>query len=402
MIFAQLFLWISALALIHSYIIYPLLLKIISLNKKNNSIAYSIHDNLPTLSVIIPAYNEEEVIGEKIESIFAGNYPIDKIEVLVGSDASTDKTNEIVKACQHKYPNIQLIEFSGRSGKPSIVNHLVGLSKNNILLLTDANIMLGPASIFEMIKHFKNNNIALVDSNMQHKGIKKEGISRQEKTYIEGEVEIKNAEGNIWGSMIGPFGGCYAIRKSYYTKVPENSLVDDFFINMKVLEKGGLAINETNALVYEDVSSVLKEEFKRKIRIATGNFQNLSRFFPLLFKFNAISFCFLSHKVLRWLGPLLILMAYFSNLFIVYKSSLQHENGYPYLLDKFYILTFLLQNIIFLMPVLDYLLNKIGLHPLIPRLVSHFLSMNAALLIGFFRYLKGVKSGIWNPTRRNQ
>lgn len=398
----QLIFWVSAFALLHTYFIYPLFIKKLAAKKKSNPIVYSEKDEWPTLSVIIPAYNEEAVIKEKIESIYQSYYPIDKLEVFIGSDASTDKTNLIVQNCQKKYRNLHLIVFPGRNGKPSIVNQLVTQAKNEILLLTDANIMLDPKAIFEMVKYFKDPEIALVDSNMQHKGLKKEGISRQEKTYIEGEVEIKNAEGKIWGSMIGPFGGCYTLRKSFYTEVPSNSLVDDFYINMKVLEKGGKTINETNALVYEDVSSILKEEFRRKIRIATGNFQNLFRFAHLLFRFNAVSFCFLSHKVLRWLGPFFILLTFTTNLYLVYTQILHHTNELSYFVRKAYLFSFWGHCIIFTMPLLDFILNKVNLHPLLPRLVSHFLTMNLALLIGFFRFLGGVKSGIWTPTQRNQ
>jgi cellulose synthase/poly-beta-1,6-N-acetylglucosamine synthase-like glycosyltransferase len=402
MLISQLILWTSALALIHSYFIYPFLLKILASRKKSNSIIFSREEKLPSISILIPAYNEEQVIEEKIQNIFNSDYPSDRLEVLVGSDSSTDKTNEIVRNYEKRHKNLHLVEFKSRSGKPKIINQLSAQTNNEILVLTDANIMLHADALFEMCKHFKNENIALVDTNMQHKGLKKEGISRQEKTYIQGEVAIKNAEGKIWGGMIGPFGGCYAIRKNYYTEVPENSLVDDFYISMKVLEKGGQAINEINASVYEDASSVLREEFRRKIRIAGGNFQNLFRFLHLLFRFDHISFCFLSHKVLRWLGPLFILLAYLSNCLIVFNIVKQYGYEYVFGIKEFYITTFLLQNLLFFMPVLDFSLNKLGFHPLIPRLISHFLSMNLALLIGFFRFLSGIKSGVWVPTQRNQ
>ncbi len=397
MILTQIIIWFCSVALVYTYFIYPLLVKILSASKKNNPIVFTRGEYLPTVSVLIPAYNEEAVIQEKIESVFSSNYPIENVEVLIGSDASTDATNEIILKCEKKFPHLRLIVFTQRSGKPSVVNHLVSLAKNDILLLTDANVMLNQEAMFEMLKHFKNAEIALVDSNMQHKGLKKEGISRQEKTYIKGEVNIKNAEGKIWGNMMGPFGGCYAIRKEYYSEIPSNLLVDDFYINMKIFEKGGKAINEPLAVVYEDVSSILKEEFRRKIRIATGNFQNLSNFYPLLFKLNAVSFSFFSHKALRWKGPFFIIFALISNLLLVF-----YFQNLPVQMHLFYTTTLVVQIIIFLMPIIDFILNKINLHPLIPRLVSHFLSMNVALLIGFFRFLKGVNSGIWTPTQRNQ
>jgi hypothetical protein len=189
--------------------------------------------------------------------------------------------------------------------------------------------------------------------------------------------------------MMGPFGGCYAIRREDYSQVPSNALVDDFYINMKIFEKGKLAVNNLDAKVYEDVSNNLKDEFTRKIRIATGSFQNLKWFGHLLWPMNSgIAFTFLSHKVLRWIGPFFILFAFISNLFL--------------LKTPFYQLALLLQIIALLLPLLDYLLRKMNIHNSILRFITHFYSMNMALFIGFFRFLKGVDSGIWKVTKRNQ
>jgi cellulose synthase/poly-beta-1,6-N-acetylglucosamine synthase-like glycosyltransferase len=149
--------------------------------------------------------------------------------------------------------------------------------------------------------------IGLVDSNMRNIGIKKDGISHQEKTYISAEVASKNAESLLWGTMMGPFGGCFALRKKLWEKIPSHFLVDDFFINMLVLQKGFKSINEPNAIVFEDVSNDLSDEFRRKIRISSGNFQNLFHYKHLLFDFSWIAFSFFSHKVLRWLTPFFIL-----------------------------------------------------------------------------------------------
>jgi len=187
---------------------------------------------------------------------------------------------------------------------------------------------------------------------------------------------------------MGPFGGCYALRKNYYSQIPPNFLVDDFFINMKVLEKGGKCINEKNARVYEDVSNDLNEEFRRKVRIATGNFQNLFTFFPLLFKFNNISFCFFSHKVLRWLGPIFIIISLITS--FVLKSI------------AFYNWIFVAQIGFYLIPFLDMLLKKLNIHILLLRFITHLLAMNLALFIGMWKYFKGVRTSIWEPTKRHQ
>lgn len=381
--------WFCAAALFHTYIFYPLLLSILSKSKKSNVEVFKVTEPLPTVSILMAVYNEQEVIAEKIKSIFNTTYPKEKLQVLIGSDNSTDNTNKIIVEHQNFHSQLHLTEFKSRTGKTGIINNLYKSVENGLLIITDANVFFEPETIFELIKNFKNNSVSLVDSNMFNVGMKKDGISIQEKTYIQTEVSIKNAEGKLWGSMMGPFGGCYAVRKNFFSEIPSNFLVDDFYVSMKVLEKGGKCINELNAKVYEDVSNNLKDEFKRKTRIASGNFQNLFSFVHLLFRFNAVSFCFFSHKVLRWLGPIFLLAAYFSNAVL-----LNHSFFFQY--------TFVLQTIFYLLPILDFILKKLTIHLSILRFATHLLSMNLALFIGMIKFFAGIKTAVWQPTKRNQ
>ena len=382
--------WLSVFLVVFSYAVYPLILKILAAGKKPNSLLYD-ETELPFVSVIIAAFNEESVIAEKLLSVLKSNYPKEKFEILVGSDASADQTIPLVQELSKDYEQVSYFDFTERRGKPSVVNDLVSKSKGEILVLTDANVFFSADTLFYLARHFKNSEIGLVDTHMVNMGLRKEGISFQEKAYISREVKIKHMESLAWGTMMGPFGGCYAIRREDYSDVPPHSLVDDFYINMKVLEKGKKAVNELESIVYEDVSNSLRDEFRRKIRIATGNFQNLRRFGHLLWPpWKGTGFAFLSHKVLRWFGPLFLLIAIFANI----PLALQHD---------FYKLT--LAGQLFLMfgiPFLDWVLKKMNVHIAVLRLILHFYSMNLALLIGMFRYLKGVKTGVWKPTPRNQ
>ncbi|MBI3503130.1 MAG: glycosyltransferase [Bacteroidetes bacterium] len=390
MIVLQIIFWVSFVALAHTYIIYPLLLKILLASRP---LAQTTTNGQPNVSILIPAYNEEKIIKQKLESIFNSDYPKEKIEVIVGSDASTDRTNEIVKS----FPEVHLVNFKGRCGKPKIINMLATLAKNEVLILSDANIIFDKNTISELAKHFVNPEIALVDSNMVNINQQGKGIAKAESTYIRGEVGIKNNEGKVFGMMMGPFGGCYAVRKIFCSPVPENFLVDDFYINMKVLEKGGKAISEMNAKVYEEVPTDWKVEFKRKIRIATGSFQNLFAFSQILFRFNKLSFCFFSHKVLRWFGPFMMIGLYISNFILIVSK---HESLRTYELQtNFYGIFFLLQNLLLLLLTFDLLLSSLKLSSP-TRLITHFFSTNLALLIGFFKFIGGVKSSVWTPTKR--
>ena len=204
---------------------------------------------------------------------------------------------------------------------------------------------------------------------------------------------------------MGPFGGCYAVRKHNYTPVPNHFLVDDFYVNMSVLKQGFKCISNINANVYEDVSNDLKEEFRRKKRISAGNFQNLQKFKSLLISRRpGVAFCFLSHKVLRWLVPILVLITLGTSIYLgteLASSAKLTELASSAKLNL-YLLFALVQIIFISMPLIDHILRKIGIHVLPLRFISHFVLMNLALLAGFIRYLGGIKSNVWQPTRRNQ
>jgi cellulose synthase/poly-beta-1,6-N-acetylglucosamine synthase-like glycosyltransferase len=379
--------WISFLMMLYTYAIYPLLLKLLSLFKKSAEICFKADDMLPSVSVLIAAYNEEVLIEQKINSVLKSIYPAEKIEILIGSDASTDRTDDILKRLSVN-PRITVRFFKQRSGKIAIINQLVTEAVAEILIMTDANVMFDSQTVFELVKHFKNEKIALVDSRMVNTGISKDGISLQEKTYIQAEAYIKHFEGLLWGTMMGPFGGCYAIRKSFYHPVPEGFLVDDFYINMKVLLQGGKCINELRAVAYEDVSNIVSIEYSRKSRIAAGSFQNLFHFIKALLRFDAISFCFFSHKVIRWFGPLFIFL-------LLISASI--------LPGVLYALFAELTVLCMMSPLLDFLsarMLKFHITPL--RFVAHFATSNAAQLSGFIKFLNGINSGIWQPTVRNQ
>lgn len=391
MILFHILFWLSVLAVAHSYVLYPLLLKLIVWLKGEmqiNSSTQATHQ--PKLSVLIAAYNESSIIEQKIRSIYNTNYPTHQIEVLIGSDNSSDGTNEILEKLSNEFNNLQFFVFEKRQGKINIINQLEKKASGALLILTDANVLMQADTLPELVKYFSDERIGLVDTHMQNYGITRHGISFQEKSYISREVQVKSLESKSFGTMIGPFGGCYAIRKNLYTPVPSNYLVDDFFICMNVLQKNKMAINNTNAIVYEDVSNNLAIEFKRKIRIGTGNFQNLWHFAPLwLNVFQPAGFCFFSHKILRWFGPFFILLAFVSNIFL-WPVALHFK------------IALLLQVIVTFSVIADIFLKKIGFHVVLLRFVTHFYAMNLSLLIGFFKSLKGVKSNVWKPTERLQ
>jgi cellulose synthase/poly-beta-1,6-N-acetylglucosamine synthase-like glycosyltransferase len=389
MIALQLIFWICLSLVFYSYALFPLILRLLARKRKIDASSFS-KDDLPMVSVLMAAYNEEKVIGDKISSVLNCEYPSDRLEILVGSDASTDTTNSVLQELEKCTPSLQLFLFEERKGKPGIINQLAKEARGEILVITDANVMLESNTLFELIRYFKEERTGLVDSRMINTGIKKDGISRQEKFYISREVMIKHNESVLWGSMMGPFGGCYALRKSLYRPVPDHFLVDDFFINMVVLERGANCISNMQAKVYEDVSNIPGEEYRRKKRISAGNFQNLAMFRSQLFRGKrGVGFCFFSHKIIRWFVPFLVIITLAAS--VILGLSI-----------KLYLILALLQIIVLLAPLIDYILRIIKIQSIPLRFIVHFVLMNMALMAGFFRYIGGIKSNVWQPTRRNQ
>ena len=375
----------SSFLILHTYVFYPLFMILIYRNSNHNQLLFYSDDELPSIAILIAAHNEEKVIEKKILSVFNTNYPSSKLKIFIGSDASTDRTDEIISNLTNTYSNIEFIKFKGRVGKISIINHLQSLCDESVLILSDANVIFKQNTIFELVKYFKDSNVGLVSANIIKESSNNDGISYQEKKYLNFENKIKASESYAFNFIMGAEGGCYAIRNNLFSKVPSNFIVDDFFITMQVLKRKNYALLNNLAICIEDVTSDISSEYRRKVRISSGNFQNLFFFKHLLFDFSSISFAFWSHKVLRWLTPFFLFICLFSSVFLI-----------PY--HKFFIWISCIQLLLLLFPLLNYFFkfNNVFL-----KFIAHFYLMNFALFEGFIKFIKGIKSSIWEPINRN-
>ncbi|MFY7669186.1 MAG: glycosyltransferase [Crocinitomicaceae bacterium] len=382
MIIAWVILLLSVTLVLHTYVLYPALLKVLSRIKTKRK-NYS--QQTYKVAVLIAAYNEEQIIKEKLASVL-NNIPNNvNLDVFVGSDASSDSTNDIVINLKSEFENLHLVNFAARTGKASIINKLAEKCDHDVLILTDANVLFHKDTISELLLPFEDDKIKMVCANILKRTKSQSTFENIEKSYIDRENSIKLAESELWDLVMGAEGGCYAIRSSSYDPVPKNFFMDDFFMTMQVLEKNGKVVFRENAICFEDIPDKASEEFKRKIRISIGNFQNLVRFKHLLFPiWSKLAFAFWSHKVLRWLTPFFLIFSFASSIILATYYS-------------FMLVIVIVQVVLFLSPLLSFF----KLNSRITNLIIHFYFMNLALLIGFFRYLVGVKSSVWTPTLRN-
>lgn len=375
----MIFFWLSLALVFHTYVVYPNWMLVRARKYKSRQDDFP---EWPSLVVLVAAYNEEAVIANKITNALQSHYPADKLRIIVGSDRSSDATDSIVRSFAEKDPRVELVSFTERTGKPQIINTLVERCSDSILVLCDADTLFEADTLSELVRPFANPKVGGVQANFLSRTPAVSDVSRQELQYTQREADIKKGQ-SVDGCVIGAFGACYAMRRELYRPVPKGFLVDDFYLFMKVLEQGYQTVFAETAVCDLEISGESKTEFKRKMRIGTGNFQNFAalRSFLNPFKDRASGY-YWSHKVLRWFTPFLLLVILLSNLFLAGGSS-------------FFYGFLVLQVLGYTAILIDLLLKAAGIHTGVLRYASHFFMMNMALLAGFFRYLKGGNNGTW-------
>lgn len=387
--FFLILLLICLLIPVFSYVIFPWFMKKAASKVKYEKNDYSKIKEWPAVTIVFSVFNEEKVIKRKLESILNLDYPKDKLHVLIGSDNSTDKTHHIIEEFVAKNSNITLIKKTSRHGKLKIINELIDLTTTEHLVFTDANVFFEPIALKALVYNLIAKDAKMVCGNIHKFSPKNQGISDQEIFYMNFENQLKHHESLNYGFCVGVEGGCYAILKPSFVKVPDGFLMDDFFITLDVISKKGKVLFEPEALCYEDVNDAPMIEFKRKIRISLGNFRNLKYYKQLLFPVNkGFGFAFFSHKVLRWFTPFAIIFSFLFVLILMVFS--------PFF--KWLALTYML---LIVLPMLTIFLEKIKLKIPFVNALGHFILMNFALLIGYFKFMSASHESAWEPPKRN-
>ena len=368
---------LSALGLIAlTYVVYP----VWQLIFPGKPVDFTGEFTPPSVSVVFAAYNESAIIEAKIRSIYNTNYPIGLLSVWIGSDLSNDGTDDIIRNLQSEFPQLNLHVNDNRSGKSATINLLVERTTAEVIIATDANILFKETTIDELVRPIALQKATAVAGTLVYEaGGGVNSTATNEKVYLSLENAIRRAESRKHGICFGMEGGLYSMRKSFWKPIPPNTFMEDFFQTVQLIALDQKVLFNEAAIGLEDVSTSLREEYKRKIRISIGNWQNLIRFYPLLFKHPyPFGILFLMHKVLRWLTPHLYLIALIAGLFT----------------SQWLIISIVLIGL----PVSQFILMSFGL----ATPLAYFYVMNTALFVGFLRYLKGVKSSVWQPTKRNQ
>lgn len=389
-VFWQYLFWISLGVVLVPYFFYPIVLLFLSRWSKSAPLPILNEDEWPSVDILFAAYNEEAVLEEKLNSLQNLDYPKDKLKIRVGSDASSDRTNEILEAWEQKDARFIPYLFKRRSGKSPILNFIKEDSEADYLLLTDANIIFEPQTLKLMVRRMKSKaGVAAVGANIHYGEFEKRGISGQEDTYLRLENQIKEAEAQVASAPLGLEGGCYLIERGSFPEIPPLFYMEDFFVTLHLLKAGRKIVWEPQARVWEDVSVSPEEEYRRKVRISIGNFQNL-RFYQswMWRRFWPKGLMFLSHKVFRWLSPFFLLSL------LISAPQLIFVHWFYGMIAGLY-MAFIGMG---LFGILLSQKEKAGWL----QYPGHFIYMNLALMEGFLNYIKGIKTNAWQPTQRKQ
>lgn len=379
---------ISFIILFYTYVGYGSIMWLLGRFKHKNVLTEQSDSSSepPSVAVLIPAYNEEDVIEDKILNSISLDYPTLKKDIYVITDGSTDRTVEIVK----KYNNVILLHKDERSGKVGAVNRAMDLIHAEVTVSTDANTLLNRDALKHLAASFSDPEVVAVSGEKKIISDRSENASGAgEGLYWKYESALKRLDSQV-NTMVGAAGELIAYRTCRFERIPENMIIEDFFMTMRFAEKGYKVAYEPKAYAVEKPSASVKDELIRKVRISAGAFQAILSFKHLLnpSHFNMLSFQYLSHRVLRWtLAPIALVTLLFSNLVIVDSS-------------EFYSNLAALQVTFYLMAGMGYLLKRFKLKMKMLHVPFYFCMMNYAVIIGFFRFMRGEQSVIWEKSLR--
>jgi len=383
--------WVCLFLVFYTYLGYGILLWILVRLKrlfkgKPQKAQLPSEEELPEVTLMICAYNEQDIVDIKMENTHQITYP--KLHVVWVTDGSNDATNDNLA----KYPDVQVIYSPERRGKTAALNHGISEVKNELIVMTDANTMLNPESIQEIVRCFMNPQVACVAGEKRvaarHEG---QAAAEGEGLYWKYESTLKRWDGELYSAM-GAAGELCAIRRSLYEPMPENALLDDFVMSLRMVDKGYKIAYTSEAYAMEYGSADLAEESKRKRRIAAGGLQSIWWLREMMnpFRQPIVAFQFVSHRVLRWsITPVALLLLIPLNVILVFLKA-----------GAIYNWIWGLQILFYIAALLGYYLEKHGKKNKLLYVPYYFLFMNLNVFRGM-TYLKNHKSsGAWEKAKR--
>ncbi len=390
----KILLWLSLFIVFYAFAGYGILLfglvKLKRIFKGRPIVPVIDETTLPSCSLVIAAYNEEGFIIEKIKNTLELQYPADKLELIFITDGSSDRTPELVAA----YPQIKLLHSPERRGKIAAVHRAMDTVTTEIVVFTDANTYLNPDALLNICRHYADAKVGAVAGEKRVQVDETADATAGEGFYWKYESKLKAWDSELY-SVVGAAGELFSIRKNLYQPVSPNAILDDFMISLLVAQKGYRVVYEPEAYASETSSANVKEELKRKIRIAAGGIQSIVWLKSLLNPFPQplLSFQYISHRVLRWtVVPFLMILALILNAAIVAQGA--SSTVYQALLAA--------QVLFYAASLTGWLLERKEIKIKALFIPYYFCMMNYAVIRGIFRYFAGTQSAAWEKAQRKQ
>jgi len=339
----------------------------------------------PRVTYLITAYNEERNIAAKLEQVLSLGYPRDKLEIIVASDGSTDRTDEIVR--QFAANRVRLVRVEGRVGKTETQNQAVREATGDIIVFSDATTYYEASALRNLVRNYADSAVGAVSGRYEYRNPTGASIGFGSILFWRYENLIKVLQTRI-GTITGCCGCIYSVRRELYEPLPAD-IISDLVEPLKILQKGYRIVFEPDAIAFEETTEKTSEEFSMRVRVVTRGMRGLWFMRPLFnpFRFGFVSYQLLSHKVLRWLIPVFLLLLLVSNAWLLGSSW-------------FYDVTFGLQVVFYAVALLGLLAERwnIVFKPLMVPL--YFVTVNAAAVVAMYRIWKGYKAVTWETIRR--
>lgn len=387
--------WISILLLFYTYLGYGIVLfLLLKIKGRQASPPLPVDSELPKVTFLIAAYNESQWIAEKFANSIKLDYPPDKLEILFVTDGSDDDTPDKLRQLSEQSPVFIRVEHRPeRRGKIAAVHRVMPLVNTPVVVYSDANTFLNPQALKNIVRHYQIPEVGGVAGEKRIlQDQEDEASSAGEGFYWRYESQLKKWDAALY-SVVGAAGELFSIRTELYEYIPTDTIIEDFFLTLSIAKKGYRIQYEDQAYAMETASASVKEELKRKIRIAAGGLQAIYRLAGLLniFRYGWLSFQYISHRVLRWtLAPLALITLFISNLLL-------WDSG-----GTFYRITLISQLFFYLAAGLGWLLEKRKLRSKVLFIPYYFCVMNYAVYRGFFRVLSGRQSVLWERAKRKE
>ncbi len=381
MTLAKIIFWATAFIIFYTYAGYSLFIMLLS-RVFNNTVKSGNFE--PRVTFLITAYNEEKNIADKLRDTLAQNYPKDKLEVVVASDGSTDRTDEIVR--QFSSQGVRLIRVEGRVGKTGTQNQAVKMVKGEVIIFSDATTKFDRNAVRNIARNYADPTVGAVSGRYEYFNPTGASIGIGNILFWKYENFIKRCQTRI-RTITGCCGCIYSVRRTLYEPLPPD-IISDLVEPLKILEKGYRIAFEPDAIAYEETTEKAAEEFHMRIRVISrgmrGMFYMKTLFNPL--KFGFVSFQLISHKLLRWLIPLFLVVIFLSNLFL--------------LSSPVYRIIFMLQIAFYVMAFVGWVGERWNIKLKFVSVPLYFSTVNIASIISLYKTLRGYKAVTWETLRK--